>query len=133
VDVLGPLLVAAPGPAYPDDLPADASPGGIGMALFGKKCSRCGRTRTKRTYEGLPTCEGCEALIEAKLQASRENRRPCPIDAAAMEKEILLNLVIDRCPACRGVWLDGGELEQMRSSIEEGLAHALIRGMTYPV
>jgi hypothetical protein len=102
------------------------------MALFGKKCARCGKTGTRRIYEGLPTCEGCKALIEAKLQASGENRRRCPIDAAEMEKEILLNLVIDRCPACRGVWLDGGELEQMRGSIEEGLSKAFLRGMTYP-
>jgi Zn-finger nucleic acid-binding protein len=54
------------------------------------------------------------------------------MDAAEMEKEILLNLVIDRCPTCRGVWLDGGELEQMRNSIEEGLSKTLVRGMTYP-
>jgi hypothetical protein len=102
------------------------------MDLFGKKCSRCGRTRTRRIYEGLATCESCEALIEAKLRGSRENRRRCPIDAAEMEKEVLLNLVIDRCPSCHGVWLDGGELEQMRGSIEEGLTRALVRGMTYP-
>ena len=102
------------------------------MALFGKKCARCGKTSTRRIYEGLPTCEGCETLIEGKLRASREARRRCPIDAAEMEKEILLNLVIDRCPTCRGVWLDGGELEQMRGSIEEGLSKALVHGMMYP-
>jgi len=101
------------------------------MALFGRKCSRCGKTSTRRIYEGLPTCEVCEALIEAKLRGSRENRRSCPIDAAEMEKEVLLSLVIDRCPVCHGVWLDGGELEQMRGSIEEGLSRALIRGMAY--
>ena len=103
------------------------------MALFGKKCARCGKTSTRRIYDGLPTCESCEALIEAKLRASRENRRRCPIDAAEMEKEILLNLVIDRCPTCHGVWLDGGELEQMRNSIEEGLSRALVQGMPYAV
>ena len=101
------------------------------MAFFGRKCSRCGKASTRRVYEGLPTCESCEALIEAKLRASRESRRRCPIDAAEMGKEVLLNLVIDRCPSCRGVWLDGGELEQMRGSIEEGLSKALLRGMTY--
>jgi hypothetical protein len=102
------------------------------MGLFGTKCSRCGKTRTRRIYEALPTCEACEALIEAKLRASREHRRSCPVDATELGKEILLNLVIDRCPKCHGVWLDGGELEQMRGSIEERLARALVRGMTYP-
>jgi Zn-finger nucleic acid-binding protein len=48
-----------------------------------------------------------------------------------MAKEILLNLVVDRCPTCHGVWLDGGELEQMRGAIEEGLSKVLLRGMSY--
>ena len=49
-----------------------------------------------------------------------------------MSKEIVLNLVIDRCPSCRGVWLDGGELEDMRGAIETGLAQQMMRGMAFP-
>ena len=49
-----------------------------------------------------------------------------------MEKEIILNIVVDRCPSCHGVWLDGGELDQMKRTIEAGLTTDLIRGMTYP-
>ncbi len=99
------------------------------MSLLGDKCSRCGQRRTRREYEGLPTCESCEQLIEAKVKAAKEQTRQCPIDQADMGKEIILNLVVDRCPSCRGVWLDGGELEQMKGSIEAGLAQDLIRGM----
>jgi len=102
------------------------------MGLLGDKCARCGERRTRREYEGLPTCEVCEELIEAKIQAAKEQSRQCPIDGAEMAKEIALSLVIDRCPSCRGVWLDGGELEQMRSSIQSGLAKDLIRTMTFP-
>lgn len=102
------------------------------MALLGEKCSRCGESRTKRVYEGIPTCEACEQLIEAKLKAARELQRVCPVDQATMEKEIILNIVIDRCPTCKGVWLDGGELDLMKRSIEAGLTTDLIRGMTYP-
>jgi hypothetical protein len=99
------------------------------MSLMGDKCARCGQHRTRREYEGLPTCEPCEELIEAKIRAAKEQTRNCPRDDAAMAKEILLNLVIDRCPTCKGVWLDGGELDEMRGAVEAGLARELARGM----
>jgi ribosomal protein L37AE/L43A len=102
------------------------------MSLLGEKCARCGRRRTRREYEGLPTCEACEETIEAKIRAAKEQARRCPLDGAEMAKEIVLSLVIDRCPTCRGVWLDGGELEAMRGTIESGLTQQLIRGMAYP-
>jgi hypothetical protein len=102
------------------------------MSLFGTTCARCGARRTRETYEGLVTCGPCKELIEAKLAAARESRRLCPVDGAAMAKEIVLKLILDRCPTCRGVWLDGGELESMRDTISEGLSRALIRGMMMP-
>ncbi len=102
------------------------------MSILGEKCARCGRRRTRREYEGLPTCEACEEMIEAKVRAAKEQTRRCPLDGAEMAKEIVLSLVIDRCPSCRGVWLDGGELEEMRGTIESGLTQQLIRGMAFP-
>ena len=102
------------------------------MSLLGEKCARCGKRRTRREYEGLPTCEACEQMIEAKIRAAKEQPRRCPLDGAEMGKEIVLSLVLDRCPTCQGVWLDGGELEEMRGSIEAGLTQQLIRGMAFP-
>ena len=102
------------------------------MSLLGEKCARCGRRRTRREYAGLPTCEPCEEMIEAKIRAAKEQTRRCPLDGAEMAKEIVLSLVIDRCPSCRGVWLDGGELEEMRGTIESGLTQQIIRGMAFP-
>ena len=101
------------------------------MSLLGEKCARCAKRRTRRQYEGLATCEACEELIESKIRAAREQARTCPIDGTEMTKEIVLSLVIDRCPDCHGVWLDGGELELMRSSIEAGLAADMVRGMSF--
>jgi Zn-finger nucleic acid-binding protein len=45
-----------------------------------------------------------------------------------MSKEIVLSLVIDRC---HGVWLDEGELEQMKSTIETGLSKELLTGISF--
>ena len=102
------------------------------MSLFGAICARCGKRRTKGSYEGVPTCDECKELIERKLAAGRESRRHCPVDGVEMAKEIVLNLILDRCPTCHGVWLDAGELEQLEDTIEQGLAKVLVQGMIIP-
>ncbi len=104
------------------------------MALFGDKCTRCGR-RTRNAYQDAPTCETCVTEIETRLAAASEETRLCPLDKAAMVKEVVGgSVVIDRCSTCKGVWLDRGELDQISRSIELGAASAVIRGMTtYPM
>ena len=62
------------------------------MALWGEKCVRCGEQRTRHTYEGLPTCEGCEEALRARIKADAETPRRCLVDGQVMTKEIVLNL-----------------------------------------
>lgn len=100
------------------------------MSLFGEKCERCGNKRTKRSFEGVPTCENCKADLLAKRQAADESRHACPVDGDLMQKEIVLNLVLDRCPSCDGVWLDGGELELLKRAIAAGMREDFGRAMT---
>lgn len=102
------------------------------MALWGEKCVRCGDQRTRHTYEGLPTCEPCEEKLVARIKADAETPRRCLLDGKVMTKEIVLNLVLDRCPACQGVWLDGGELELLREGLERGMAADFARAIVPP-
>jgi ribosomal protein L37AE/L43A len=102
------------------------------VALFGDKCARCGKKRTREEYEGLPTCGSCRELLERKLEAAKEETHGCPIDGQRLVKEIVLSVIVDRCPTCRGVWLDGGELEQLRGAITAGVTSELVRGLTGP-
>ncbi len=102
------------------------------MGVWGEKCVRCGNARTRSTYEGLPTCDACQQILQAKLKAETEDRRLCPLDGVVMSKEVVLNVVVDRCPACKGMWLDGGELELMRSGIEAGMASDLGHALFMP-
>ena len=95
------------------------------MGLFGEKCVRCGKKRTKKSFEGVPTCEVCEL----KIKAAREEPRRCPIDASVMKKDVVHNVIIDRCEQCGGVWLDGGELEVMKEAIEAGAGDEFGAGM----
>ncbi len=92
------------------------------MGIFGERCLRCGERRTRREFEGLPTCEDCEE----RLRSAAEPSRRCPDDAAEMRKEVVAGVVIDRCTACGGVWLDAGELRLLRRAAQgEGVAQAL--------
>jgi hypothetical protein len=94
-------------------------------ALFGEKCLRCDKKRTKSKFEGLPTCGKCE--IEIRLE--REEKRPCPYDSAEMTKEVILNVIVDRCSKCGGVWLDSGELELLKKAIKAGADAACMNGL----
>ena len=99
------------------------------MGLLREKCIRCGKKTREHTAEGLPTCEECQA----RLQAEREEKRTCPVDGAVMAKDVIHNLVIDRCDQCGGVWLDGGELDLLKEVLSAGasedIAHAMMLGM----
>ena len=79
----------------------------------GETCFRCGRQRTRMQFEGVPTCLDCEL----KIKAEREETLDCKHDGAAMRKEVIQNVIVDRCPECGGVWFDGGELEILGAAL----------------
>ncbi len=103
------------------------------MSLFGEKCVRCGKRRTKHTFEGRPTCESCEAELQTRAKPALDDAQKCPADGTVMAKDVVLNVVIDRCPSCNGVWLDGGELDLIRSAVANGVAMDLARVVTIPI
>jgi hypothetical protein len=93
--------------------------------IFGERCVRCDKARTKKEYEGLPTCEACEL----ELLAAREVKRACPACNASMEKTIVQKVIVDKCPACHGAWLDGGELDLVKKAMESGESTSFATGM----
>jgi Zn-finger nucleic acid-binding protein len=66
------------------------------------------------------------------VQASGETERLCPVDQAKMTKEVAHMIVVDRCSACNGVWLDGGELERLKGDVNEQAILAMSRGFGFP-
>jgi Zn-finger nucleic acid-binding protein len=47
-----------------------------------------------------------------------------------MQKEVVHKLVIDRCPKCRGVWLDPQELDAIKKTVtQEGYRNGFLLGM----
>ena len=93
--------------------------------IFGEQCVRCNKTRTKTQFEGVPTCEKCEV----EINADREPKRPCPTCNSPMDKTVVLNVIVDKCPSGHGAWLDGGELEVLKKAIETGASNQFATGM----
>ncbi|WKZ56484.1 MAG: zf-TFIIB domain-containing protein [Bdellovibrionota bacterium] len=56
----------------------------------------------------------------ARLQQRKTTAtRACPVEGQPLEQLTMMGVVIDRCPKCGGVWLDGGELEQIITSSKQ--------------
>lgn len=87
---------------------------------LGHDCAHCGQHKTTREFEGAPTCSPCELSI----RAGREERVECRHDGSLMQKEILEDIIVDRCPECGGVWFDGGELEVLSAAIHRAASPA---------
>ncbi len=99
----------------------------------GETCVRCGKRRTRMEFEGVPTCLECEL----QLKAEREETLVCHHDGYEMHKEVIQNVIVDRCPECGGVWFDGGELEILGAALRRAtdfglpadLASRLLHGL----
>jgi len=101
------------------------------MSLLGERCDRCG-TRTRGEEQGHPICQTCAQDMALLLQAASESARQCPADGETMSKEIAHMIVIDRCPKCHGVWLDGGELEYLQTSEQDAALRSMAMSFTQP-
>ncbi|WP_372895799.1 zf-TFIIB domain-containing protein [Stieleria sp.] len=52
----------------------------------------------------------------------------CPRDGATLASETYeADVVVDRCPVCRGIWLDSGELKTIQETIEHDYSQQLQR------
>lgn len=95
------------------------------MIWFKKKkdCVHCHKNKTKRDFENQPTCAACKS----KILMSRETTRICPVDGATLLKEHNDEIIIDRCPTCKGVWLDAGEIEAIKeAAMQEGMTTGMM-------
>ncbi len=91
-----------------------------------KSCVHCRVNQTKREFEGNPTCAGCRL----EILMSREPELRCPADGTALVKTEQGEILLDRCPLCWGIWLDGGELEAIQEAAkEEGMTNGMAMGM----
>jgi hypothetical protein len=80
--------------------------------LDGERCIRCRNYFKFEQLETGPDGFGVCAPCGLKISGADEPKRLCPVDGIEMDKAFIRNVVlVDRCPACKGVWFDGDELE----------------------
>jgi Zn-finger nucleic acid-binding protein len=46
-----------------------------------------------------------------------------------MQKHVIRNVIVDKCPECHGAWLDGGELELLKKALNNGGDGGFATGM----
>jgi len=64
-------------------------------------------------------------LVERMQQASAgtvdaATRGRCPRDGQTLTKVSHLDVVLDECPACKGMWLDKGDLDKLAQRESSG-------------
>ena len=100
----------------------------------GEACMRCGKhfkfEELELGPEGFGICPNCAA----KINPSNQKVRSCLNDGREMKKELIYNMVlIDKCPSCGGIWLDGEALEilkrEMKAEAGGGFASGFLWGM----
>lgn len=95
-------------------------------------CARCREHPASEVLDGMPTCERCAGLLRVKA----EKIHTCPVDQSELRKEVIQNLIIDRCPECGGIWLDHDELEALLRlaadrSDDEGFLGGMLLGLAW--
>ena len=80
----------------------------------GENCYRCGKwhkfEELTADSQGWSFCGRCAA----KLSTEGKPRRRCPADGQEMVKSKFDFVLVDKCEACGGIWLDASELQAMR-------------------
>lgn len=80
--------------------------------LFGEKCKRC---KENRIGSNKDFCDACKIKIKAGQEEIRQCMK-CHID---MRKIIWEEIITDKCPKCKAVWLDGGEMSKIKDLMED--------------
>jgi hypothetical protein len=104
--------------------------------VFGREtCHVCNDRKTRRRDEqDRPICGDCEYDLQVQAEMDAEQRLRCPVDGQAMEKKLVEGIIIDQCPGCNAVLLEGGELDELSdilssSARSSGLATGVAIGM----
>jgi len=62
-----------------------------------------------------------QQAAEATTRERKSHFMKCPKCGADLHTEEFHGVTIDRCPACHGIWLDEGEIEQLMKHEDAGM------------
>ena len=109
-------------------------------------CPECGETMMQvyLNYNGstilIDNCNGCggywhdkgeldkvlgedelEKMLNLKMPNRSGSRFPCPRCGGDLAVKMLLNVEIDQCRSCSGVWLDRDEIGRIKAACRAGM------------
>ena len=107
---------------------------GVRWIIRREHCQHCQAWTIGPAGEEFAGCNSSEpCCVDCCMEhiADAEPRYKCPVDGSEMTKVINhLNLIIDKCPSCEGVWLGGSELQRLLDDAEEdGEATGMVTGV----
>ena len=87
-------------------------------------CAKCNYCYATTQIDGKPACVRCRG----EYQVLHEKVIACPHDGTPMKKlHTPYAIVLDVCPQCDGVWVDGAEKALIKQAIrEEGMRYGMI-------
>lgn len=103
----------------------------MGIFSTAKPCINCGNETTSVNGHEEPFCDSCALQKKIKNKLKKEVTRTCCACQTQMTKvtypdlKTLLEIgdekfvIIDKCPKCRSIFLDNGELKKISTMIEE--------------
>jgi len=109
--------------------PADARCRHCHTALKIKACPRC----FAKMFLGAKHCDQCGADVISPASANPDgtaSTRKCPRCRRERDETLVARLVgetlLDECPSCHGVWLDGAVLERLLEERRQANSQALV-------
>lgn len=63
---------------------------------------------------------------ERVAEERRSHHMKCPKCGATLKSESIRGIEIDKCPECRGLWLDHGELDALGKLQDPGLFNRVV-------
>jgi Zn-finger nucleic acid-binding protein len=98
-------------------------------ALLVKACPRC----FARVFHGARHCASCGAGVVAPARVADDgeaSRRRCPRCDQGLDANLVGDVLLDECPGCHGVWLDGAALERVLAERRGTTAEAVLGRLT---
>ena len=125
--LLAALLVAGPAAASETYWDYGAEYGPTVWAGLSEDFSTCGEGRAQSPID-LPEAVPVPDFIDSSMLSGFR-----AASIAVTHQEHTNEIIIDRCPKCKGVWLDAGEIEAIKeAAMNEGMATGKFHGVMMP-
>ena len=93
-----------------------------GSTILIDNCAECGSYwYDKGELDKVLEEDELERMLNLKMPKGPGSRFPCPRCENKLAAKMLLNVEIDQCRSCSGIWLDKDEIGQIKAACRAGM------------